>query len=109
MILNFCIFKGEQISVSRFVAISFTALSALISWPFAVILGLPIVLEMLVVRPRELAFIFCNYALISGSTIIMALVIVDSYYFGKIVLVSLILKFSPNLIIILINTKKYIA
>lgn len=62
------------------------------SWPFAAILGLPIVLEMLIIRPRELAFTFYNYALISGSTVIIALVIVDSYYFGKIVLVSLILK-----------------
>ncbi|EFO27810.1 plasmid Maintenance protein containing protein [Loa loa] len=71
------------------IAISFTALSALVSWPFAAILGLPIVLEMLVVRPRELAFAFCNYALISGSIIIITLVIVDSYYFGKIVLAPL--------------------
>ncbi|VDK82828.1 unnamed protein product [Litomosoides sigmodontis] len=80
---------ASYINEEWFVAISFTALSALISWPFAVILGLPIALEMLFVRPRELAFIFCNHALISGSTIIMALVIVDSYYFGKIVLAPL--------------------
>ncbi|CAG9538201.1 unnamed protein product [Cercopithifilaria johnstoni] len=71
------------------IAISFIALSALISWPFAAILGLPIVLEMLIVRPRELALTFCNYALISGSTIIIALVIVDSYYFGHIVVAPL--------------------
>ncbi|VIO95102.1 Plasmid Maintenance Protein containing protein [Brugia malayi] len=70
-------------------AISFTAVSALVSWPFAAILGLPIVLEMLVVRPRELAFTFCNYALIAGSTIVIALVTVDAYYFGKIVLAPL--------------------
>uniref|UniRef100_A0A915Q075 Mannosyltransferase n=1 Tax=Setaria digitata TaxID=48799 RepID=A0A915Q075_9BILA len=72
-----------------FLAISFTALSALVSWPFAALLGLPIVLEMLIVQPRELAFMFCNYALISGAAIIAALVIVDSYYFGHIVLAPL--------------------
>uniref|UniRef100_A0A1I8EBT8 Mannosyltransferase n=1 Tax=Wuchereria bancrofti TaxID=6293 RepID=A0A1I8EBT8_WUCBA len=75
--------------IARLLAILFTALSALVSWPFAAILGLPIVLEMLVVRPRELAFTFCNYALITGSTIVIALVIVDAYYFGKIVLAPL--------------------
>ncbi|KAM3715665.1 Alpha-1,2-mannosyltransferase algn-9 [Dirofilaria immitis] len=75
--------------IARFIAVLFTALSALVSWPFAATLGLPIVLEMVIVQPRKLAFKFFNYALISGSTIIVALIIVDSYYFGKIVLAPL--------------------
>uniref|UniRef100_A0A0R3S1U5 Mannosyltransferase n=1 Tax=Elaeophora elaphi TaxID=1147741 RepID=A0A0R3S1U5_9BILA len=80
---------AAYINEEWFIAIAFTALSALMSWPFTAILGLPIVLEMLIVRPRELAFTFCNYACISGSAIIIALVTVDSYYFGKIVLAPL--------------------
>uniref|UniRef100_A0A8R1XKE2 Mannosyltransferase n=1 Tax=Onchocerca volvulus TaxID=6282 RepID=A0A8R1XKE2_ONCVO len=80
---------AAYINEEWFLAILFTALSALISWPFAAILGLPIVLEMLIVQPRKLAFTFFNYALISGSAIITALIVVDSYYFGKIVLAPL--------------------
>lgn len=72
----------------RFMAVSFTALSALVSWPFAAILGLPVVLEMLIIRPRELAVNFLHYALMSGTALIAALIFVDSYYFGRTVLVS---------------------
>ncbi|OZC07174.1 plasmid Maintenance Protein [Onchocerca flexuosa] len=80
---------AAYINEEWFLAILFTGLSALISWPFAAVLGLPIVLEMLIVQPRKLAFTFCNYALICGSAIVTALIVVDSYYFGKIVLAPL--------------------
>ncbi|VDN17655.1 unnamed protein product [Gongylonema pulchrum] len=102
MFISSCAFLPSSFSMSAnlfalaayitedwFLAISLTALSALVSWPFTAVLGLPIVLEMLLIRPRELAATFFNYALLSGTTLIAALIFVDSYYFGKTVLAPL--------------------
>ncbi|VDM40942.1 unnamed protein product [Toxocara canis] len=72
-----------------FLSIMFTAVSAMVGWPFAAVLGLPIVLEMLVVRPKRLFVLFLNYAIMCGGLTIIALVLIDSYYYGKTVLAPL--------------------
>uniref|UniRef100_A0A1I7SWF4 Mannosyltransferase n=1 Tax=Bursaphelenchus xylophilus TaxID=6326 RepID=A0A1I7SWF4_BURXY len=72
-----------------FAAIFFTALSALIGWPFAAILGLPIVLEMLFIRRRDLIWKFLLYSLISGLLIFIPMYVIDSYYYGKPVIAPL--------------------
>ncbi|KAK6052433.1 plasmid Maintenance Protein [Cooperia oncophora] len=70
-----------------FYAIFCTAVSALVGWPFAAALGLPIVLEMLVIRPNTKMFLY--YAAVSGFVVCGSLLAVDSYYYGKRVLAPL--------------------
>ncbi|VDL82642.1 unnamed protein product [Nippostrongylus brasiliensis] len=89
-----------------FYAIFATAVSALVGWPFAAVLGLPIVAEMLILRPKyassslNIAFIrifnyifrwkmFWYYAAMSGILVCGSLLTVDSYYYGKRVLAPL--------------------
>ncbi|KAL7076447.1 hypothetical protein ACQ4LE_004762 [Meloidogyne hapla] len=66
-----------------------TAISALIGWPFSAILGLPIVLEMLIIKRRKLALKFLFYSIIFGLSICLLLFIVDTHFFGKPVLAPL--------------------
>lgn len=72
-----------------FLSILCTAISALVGWPFAAILGLPVITHMLVVAPRRLWFLFITYSLWAGTAVICALFFVDSYYYGKYVLAPL--------------------
>ncbi|MFH4984880.1 hypothetical protein AB6A40_011589 [Gnathostoma spinigerum] len=72
-----------------FVAIFCTALSALVGWPFAAILGLPVVLEMALVQYRRLLFTLLNYSFLSGGVLVILLVIVDTFFYGKPVLAPL--------------------
>lgn len=69
-----------------FLSILCTAISALIGWPFAAVLGLPVVLEMVLVHPRRLLLSFFNYSVLAGAAVISALIFVDSYYYGKTIL-----------------------
>nr|CDJ91310.1 Alg9 mannosyltransferase domain containing protein [Haemonchus contortus] len=64
-----------------------TAVSALVGWPFAAVLGLPIVVDMLILRPNPKMFF--HYAAISGLVVCASLLSVDSYYYGKRVLAPL--------------------
>ncbi|CAK5081843.1 unnamed protein product [Meloidogyne enterolobii] len=66
-----------------------TAFSALIGWPFSAILGLPIVIEMLIIRKRKLALKFLFYSIIFGLSICLLLFIVDTHFFGRPVLAPL--------------------
>ncbi|KAK6025100.1 plasmid Maintenance Protein, partial [Ostertagia ostertagi] len=70
-----------------FYAIFCTAISALVGWPFAAVLGLPIVAEMLIIRPNLRMFWY--YAAVSGILVCGSLLSVDSYYYGKQVLAPL--------------------
>uniref|UniRef100_A0A0N5A809 Mannosyltransferase n=1 Tax=Syphacia muris TaxID=451379 RepID=A0A0N5A809_9BILA len=72
-----------------FLAIFCTAFSALVGWPFAALLGLPVVAHMLIVSPKRLLLPFMSYSLWAGTGIICAICFVDSYYYGKIVLAPL--------------------
>uniref|UniRef100_A0A183BUS5 Mannosyltransferase n=1 Tax=Globodera pallida TaxID=36090 RepID=A0A183BUS5_GLOPA len=71
-----------------FLSIFLTASSALVGWPFAALLGLPIVLQMLLFR-SQLALKFVLYSFISGSVLLASLCAVDSHLFGKIVIAPL--------------------
>lgn len=71
----------------RFWSIFCTAFSALIGWPFAAVLGLPIVGEMLLQRREWKTFLW--YALIAGVSIAGVQMQIDSYYYGRPVLAPL--------------------
>ncbi|XP_068152599.1 alpha-1,2-mannosyltransferase ALG9 [Drosophila tropicalis] len=62
-------------------AIFFTAISALLGWPFAALIGVPMVLEMLL-RQRDWKT-FVQWSLISGLTISLPMIGIDTSYFGK--------------------------
>lgn len=62
-------------------AIFFTAISALLGWPFAALLGVPLVLELLL-RERDWRT-FVQWTLISGATIALPMIAIDTSYFGK--------------------------
>ncbi|KAH8399155.1 hypothetical protein KR215_003300 [Drosophila sulfurigaster] len=62
-------------------AIFFTAISALLGWPFAALIGVPLVLELLL-RQRDWRT-FVQWTLISGATIALPMIAIDSSYFGK--------------------------
>lgn len=68
-------------------AIFMIALSALLGWPFAALLGLPIVYDMLVVQKKFRTFAF--WTVISGVTILIPMIVIDSSYFGKFVVAPL--------------------
>lgn len=68
-------------------AILFVALSALLGWPFAALVGLPVAVDMLYKRRM-----FKTFALWSGIalvTILIPMAVIDSSYFGKVVLAPL--------------------
>uniref|UniRef100_A0A914XWA0 Mannosyltransferase n=1 Tax=Panagrolaimus superbus TaxID=310955 RepID=A0A914XWA0_9BILA len=71
---------------SGFLAIFCTAFSALVGWPFAAVLGLPIVVEMLLIRRGEYIFKFIKNAILSGIAVLALLYTVDSHYYGKTVI-----------------------
>ncbi|XP_043284847.1 alpha-1,2-mannosyltransferase ALG9 [Venturia canescens] len=64
-------------------AIFTTAISSLLGWPFAALLGIPIALEMLLRRHEWMKFI--KWVIISGTVILLSMVWIDSMYFGKLV------------------------
>uniref|UniRef100_A0A914WUL7 Mannosyltransferase n=1 Tax=Plectus sambesii TaxID=2011161 RepID=A0A914WUL7_9BILA len=71
-----------------FISVLATAASALVGWPFAAVLGLPVVVEMLLLK-RHLAAKFVLYAGACGIALVALLVAVDSHYYGKTVLAPL--------------------
>ncbi|CAJ0606550.1 unnamed protein product [Cylicocyclus nassatus] len=75
------------VTAMRFYAILCTAISALVGWPFAAVLGLPIVVDMLIIRPKFKMFWY--YSAVSGIVVGGSLLSVDSYYYGKRVLAPL--------------------
>ncbi|XP_053964276.1 alpha-1,2-mannosyltransferase ALG9 [Anastrepha ludens] len=68
-------------------AIFFVAISALLGWPFSVVLGVPIALDMLL--RKRLWRTFLTWTLISAITIGIPMVVIDSTYFGKLVIAPL--------------------
>lgn len=77
----------------RFFAIFFTCVSAMVGWPFAAVLGFPIVAEMLIFRARRLFLRFVGWSALSTAIVLPPLYFVDSYYYGKSVIVSFFLTF----------------
>ena len=72
----------------QFASVAFTALSTLLGWPFAAVLGLPIVFSMIVEKPRQWGK-FCLYSVIAGLSICALMTSVDSHLYGKRVLAPL--------------------
>ncbi|XP_030374057.1 alpha-1,2-mannosyltransferase ALG9 [Scaptodrosophila lebanonensis] len=62
-------------------AIFLTAISALLGWPFAALIGVPLALEMLL-RQRDWRT-FAQWTLISAVTIALPMIAIDTSYFGK--------------------------
>lgn len=73
----------------RFLAVLFTAISALVGWPFAAILGVPIFIEMFILRFRHLAFRFVLYSALSAVLVLLPMHFTDTFYYGKPVIVRL--------------------
>ncbi|XP_065313753.1 alpha-1,2-mannosyltransferase ALG9-like isoform X1 [Gordionus sp. m RMFG-2023] len=65
-------------------AISLMAMAAIIGWPFALILGIPMAFEMLILNRTYAQFI--KWSLISLFGTLIPTIIVDSFYYGKFVL-----------------------
>ena len=84
-------------------AIFFTALSALVGWPFAGVLGLPIFVEMVLIRRGEFIKKFFRAAILSGIAIAAMLYTYDSHYYGKTVIVSFCIIIVINVVPILHN------
>lgn len=68
-------------------AIFATALSALLGWPFAALLGLPIAIEMLLHKQEWSKFI--KWVIISGTVVLIPMIWIDSMYYGKLVIAPL--------------------
>jgi len=68
-------------------AIFCTALSTFLSWPFAALIGLPIAVDILLIKKKWRLFI--TWCLISAGTILGPQLICDSYYYGRPVFASL--------------------
>ncbi|XP_076656852.1 alpha-1,2-mannosyltransferase Alg9 isoform X1 [Halictus rubicundus] len=68
-------------------AIFATAISALLGWPFAALLGVPIALEMLICKQEWTKFL--KWVIISGVVILVPMVWIDSIYYGKLVIAPL--------------------
>lgn len=83
-------------------AVFLIAISALLGWPFAALVGLPICYDMLV--RQRLWRTFFTWCAISAVTIVVPMVVIDSTYFGQItfaplniVLYNVFSEHGPNL------------
>ncbi|XP_044726617.1 alpha-1,2-mannosyltransferase ALG9 [Chrysoperla carnea] len=65
-------------------AIFFTALSSLLGWPFAALLGVPIAFDMIFLERKYKLFV--QWTLISAITICGPMFLIDSYYYGRFVI-----------------------
>ncbi|XP_034937310.1 alpha-1,2-mannosyltransferase ALG9 [Chelonus insularis] len=65
-------------------AIFTTAISSLLCWPFAALLGLPIAIDLLIRKQEWLRFI--KWAILSGIVVLGPMVGIDSVYYGKLVI-----------------------
>ncbi|XP_044750721.1 alpha-1,2-mannosyltransferase ALG9 [Coccinella septempunctata] len=68
-------------------AVFFTALGSLLGWPFAALLGVPIAYDMLV--RQKLYKDFVMWSSISATVILLPMTIIDSMYYGKLVIAPL--------------------
>lgn len=69
------------------IAIFATAVSTLVGWPFVVILGLPILFDVVFIRKK--ALLFLKSSVVSLFLIMVPLIMVDSKHFGKLVIAPL--------------------
>ncbi|XP_026323884.1 alpha-1,2-mannosyltransferase ALG9 [Hyposmocoma kahamanoa] len=65
-------------------AVLFTAANALLSWPFTALIGLPIAVDMLILKRQFVEFF--KWSLISLIIILLPTIAVDSYHYGRLVI-----------------------
>ncbi|XP_030040080.2 alpha-1,2-mannosyltransferase ALG9 isoform X1 [Manduca sexta] len=65
-------------------AIVFTAATTLLSWPFTALLGLPIAIDMLLMKHMFVDFF--KWSLVSLVVILVPTVLVDSWHYGRLVI-----------------------
>ncbi|ELT88204.1 hypothetical protein CAPTEDRAFT_183906, partial [Capitella teleta] len=68
-------------------AVMATAASAIFGWPFAGALGIPIAYDIVVRQKRF--FYFIKWTTIAAALTLLPLVLIDSYYYGKLVIAPL--------------------
>lgn len=68
-------------------AVFMIALGSLLGWPFAALLGIPIALDMLLMKKMYKDFV--QWSIISLVVILGPMVVIDSSYFGKFVIAPL--------------------
>uniref|UniRef100_A0A1A9WGU7 Mannosyltransferase n=1 Tax=Glossina brevipalpis TaxID=37001 RepID=A0A1A9WGU7_9MUSC len=83
-------------------SVFFVAIATLLGWPFAVLMGLPIAIDML--WRKHMFRTFFMWSAISAATICIPMVVIDSSYFGKltfaplnIVMYNVFTNHGPNL------------
>lgn len=64
-------------------AIFFIAIGALLGWPFAALLGLPIAYDIVIVK--KMYSVFIQWTFVSAFVILLPMTIIDTSYFGKLV------------------------
>ncbi|XP_044852812.1 alpha-1,2-mannosyltransferase ALG9 isoform X3 [Mauremys mutica] len=69
------------------IAVLGVAAGAIVGWPFSAALGLPIAVDLLIIKRRWRSFV--NWCLVALILFLVPLVIVDSYYYGKLVITPL--------------------
>ncbi|CAG2180357.1 unnamed protein product, partial [Oppiella nova] len=75
---------GAWLRQNHKIVILTQAISALIGWPFTALLGLPIAIEMLINKKKRI--FFAKWSAIIGVSVLLPLVLIDTYYYGKLVL-----------------------
>ncbi|CAF1443654.1 unnamed protein product [Adineta steineri] len=68
-------------------AVFFIAFGSLCGWIYVAVLGIPIAIDIFIRRQRYLDFI--KWSLISGVITLVPLTLIDSYYYGKLVIAPL--------------------
>ncbi|KAM8815651.1 alpha-1,2-mannosyltransferase ALG9 isoform 4-T4 [Rhynchonycteris naso] len=69
------------------IAVLGVAAGALIGWPFSVALGLPIAFDLLIRKHRWKSFF--HWSLVALILFLVPVVVIDSYYYGKLVIAPL--------------------
>ncbi|XP_077695807.1 alpha-1,2-mannosyltransferase ALG9 isoform X2 [Eretmochelys imbricata] len=69
------------------IAVLGVAAGAIVGWPFSAALGIPIAIDLLIIKRRWKSFL--NWCLVALILFLVPLVIVDSYYYGKLVITPL--------------------
>ncbi|XP_050684647.1 alpha-1,2-mannosyltransferase ALG9 isoform X2 [Leptidea sinapis] len=65
-------------------AVAFTAATTLLSWPFTALLGIPIAIDIILIKRQYIDFV--KWSVLSLIAILFPIVIVDSWYYGRLVI-----------------------
>lgn len=68
-------------------SIFFTAISVLLGWPFVGLITIPILYDITIRKQKFRQFVF--WSIVSGVTILLPMIIIDSSYYGKNVIAPL--------------------